>query len=35
MDSTHIKTNADTYNNITIEVTRHPKAYWTNLNQTV
>ena len=35
MDSTHIKANADTHNNVTIEVTRRPKAYWDDLNQTV
>lgn len=35
MDSTHIKANADTHNNITIEVTRRPEAYWDDLNQTV
>ena len=35
MDSTHIKANADTRNNITIEVTRRPEAYWDELNQTV
>lgn len=35
MDSTHIKANADTRNNITIEVTRRPEAYWDDLNQTV
>lgn len=35
MDSTHIKANADTHNNVTIEVTRRPEAYWDDLNQTV
>lgn len=35
MDSTHIKANADTHNNVTIEVTRRPEAYWDDLDQTV
>ena len=35
MDSTHIKANADTHNNVTTEVTRNPETYWDDLNQTI
>lgn len=33
MDSTHLKANADNYNNVPVEVIRTPKAYWDDLNQ--
>ena len=33
MDSTHLKANANNYNNVPVEVIRTPKAYWDDLNQ--
>lgn len=33
MDSTHIKANADSHNNVPVEVIHSPKAYWDDLNQ--